>query len=186
MSLNVTRSVVNVFFKLVKPKSWDLWSLWVKEVLNLFSRASVSKVCSSNGYPCSGSTSQVQPLVYTTMNVNGSNRVAVTLHWCHNDHDGVSNHQPHGCWLNRLFRHRSKKTSEFRVTGLCVGNSPGLVNSPHKGPVTRKMFPFDDVIMTQLWMQGSNCYRQSGNPKFYKLLPVFDELCIHQLAKNTL
>ena len=23
------------------------------------------------------------------------------------------------------------------------------VNSPHKGPVTRKMFPFDDVIMTK-------------------------------------
>ena len=23
------------------------------------------------------------------------------------------------------------------------------VNSPHKGPVTRKMFPFDDVIMPQ-------------------------------------
>ena len=31
------------------------------------------------------------------------------------------------------------------VTGLCEGNSP--VNSPHKGPVTRKMFPFNDVIM---------------------------------------
>ena len=27
------------------------------------------------------------------------------------------------------------------------------VNSPHKGPVTRKMFPFDDVIMWwKLWM----------------------------------
>ena len=25
------------------------------------------------------------------------------------------------------------------------------VNSPHKGPVTRKMFPFDDVIMTFLY-----------------------------------
>ena len=25
----------------------------------------------------------------------------------------------------------------------------GPVNSPHKGPVTRKMFPFDDVIMEQ-------------------------------------
>ena len=24
----------------------------------------------------------------------------------------------------------------------------GSVNSPHKGPVMRKMFPFDDVIMT--------------------------------------
>ena len=42
---------------------------------------------------------------------------------------------------------KSKKTSKLRVTGLCVGNSPGPVNSPHKGPVTRKMFPFDDVIM---------------------------------------
>ena len=71
----------------------------------------------------------------------------VTLHWRHNDHDGVSNHQPHGCLLNRLFRRRSKKTSKLHVTGLCVGNSPGPVNSPHKGPVTRKMFPFDDVIM---------------------------------------
>ena len=69
------------------------------------------------------------------------------LQWRHNDHGGVSNHQPHGCLLNRLFRHRSKKTSKLRVTGLCVGNSPGPVNSPHKGPVTRKMFPFDDTIM---------------------------------------
>ena len=69
------------------------------------------------------------------------------LHWRHNDHDGVSNHEPHGCLLSCLFRRRSKKTSKLRVTGLCVGNSPGPVNSPHKGPVTRKMFPFDDVIM---------------------------------------
>ena len=65
------------------------------------------------------------------------------IQWRHNDHDGVSNHQPRGCLLDRLFRRRSKKTSKLRVTGLCVGKSPG----PHKGPVTRKMFPFDDVIM---------------------------------------
>ena len=73
--------------------------------------------------------------------------VSVGSQWRHNDHDCASNHQPRGCLLNRLFRRRSKKTSELRVTGLCVGNSPGPVNSPHKGPVTRKMFPFDDVIM---------------------------------------
>ena len=79
--------------------------------------------------------------------VRGGHRRPVTLHWRHNDQDGVSNHQPHGCLLNRLFRRRSKKTSKLRVTGLCVGNSPGPVNSPQKGPVTRKMFPFDDVIM---------------------------------------
>ena len=69
------------------------------------------------------------------------------LHWRHYEHDSVSNHQPHGCLLSRLFRRRSQKTSKLRVTGLRVGNSPGPVNSPHKGPVTRKMFPSDDVIM---------------------------------------
>ena len=72
---------------------------------------------------------------------------SLSLWWRHNDHDSVSNHQPDECLLNRLFRRTSKKTPKLRVTGLCVGNSPGPVNSPHKGPVTRKMFPFDDVIM---------------------------------------
>ena len=71
----------------------------------------------------------------------------LTLRWRHNGHDCVSNHQPHHCLLKRLFGRRSRKTSKLRVTGLCAGNSPGPVNSPHKGPVTRKMFPFDDVIM---------------------------------------
>ena len=48
----------------------------------------------------------------------------ITLQWRHNGHDSVSNHKPHDCLLNRLFRRRSKKTSKLRVTGLCVGNSP--------------------------------------------------------------
>ena len=69
------------------------------------------------------------------------------LRWSHNDPDGVSNHQPHHCLLNCLFGRRSKKTSKLRVTCLCAGNHRAPVNSPHKWPVTRKMFPFDDVIM---------------------------------------
>ena len=69
------------------------------------------------------------------------------LQWRHNGRDSVSNHQPRECLLSRLIRRRSKKTSKFRVTDLCAGNSPGPVNSPHKWQVTRKMFPFDDVIM---------------------------------------
>ena len=44
--------------------------------------------------------------------------------WRHNGRDSVSNHQPHDCLLNRLFRRRSKKTSKVCVTVLCVGNSP--------------------------------------------------------------
>ena len=38
--------------------------------------------------------------------------------------NGVSSHQPHHCLLNRLFRRRSKKTLNLRVTGLCEGHSP--------------------------------------------------------------
>ena len=64
---------------------------------------------------------------------------AGALQWRHNKRDFVSNHQPHDCLLKSLFGRRSKKTSKLRVTGL--------VNSPHKGPVTRKMFPFEDAIM---------------------------------------
>ena len=44
--------------------------------------------------------------------------------WRHNGCDGVLNHQPHDCLLNRLFRRRSRKTPKLRVDGLCAGNSP--------------------------------------------------------------
>ena len=71
-----------------------------------------------------------------------------TLEWRYNECDGVSNHQRLGCLLKRMFRCRSKKTSKLRVTGLCEGIHRWPVNSPHKGPVTRKMFPLDDVIIT--------------------------------------
>ena len=69
-----------------------------------------------------------------------SSQVNVTpLRWRHNGHDCVWNHQPPDFLLNRLLRCRSKKTSKLRVTGLCAGNSPGPVNSPHKWLVMLKI-----------------------------------------------
>ena len=56
--------------------------------------------------------------------MTNDNMVLFSLQWRHNQRDGVSNHQPHDCLLNRLFRRRSKKTSKLCVTGLCAGNSP--------------------------------------------------------------
>ena len=55
------------------------------------------------------------------------------LQWRHNERDVVSNHQPRDCFLNRLSRRRSKKTSKVRVTmvtGLCEGNSPMTIEFP--------------------------------------------------------
>ena len=47
-----------------------------------------------------------------------------SLQWRHNERDGVSNHRRLYCLLNCWFRRRSNKTSKFRVTGLCAGDSP--------------------------------------------------------------
>ena len=71
-----------------------------------------------------------------------------SLQWRHNERGSVSNHRRLGGLLSRLFRHRSRKTSKLRVTGLCEGNP--AVDSPHKGPVTRKMFH----LMTSSFVQG--------------------------------
>ena len=74
-------------------------------------------------------------------------RQFLTLQWRHNAHDGVSNNRRHDCLFNRLFRHKSRKTPKLPVTGFLRGIHRSPANSPHKGPVTRIMFPFDDVIM---------------------------------------
>ena len=70
-----------------------------------------------------------------------------TLRWRHNGRDSVSNHQPHDCLLNRLFRRRSKKVQSSASLAFVLGILRWPVNSPHKRPITRKMFPFYDVIM---------------------------------------
>ena len=71
-----------------------------------------------------------------------------TLRWRHNGRDDVSHHQPHDCVLNRLFRRRSKKHQSSVSLAFMREIPRTLVHSPHKWPVTRKMFPFDDVIIS--------------------------------------
>ena len=54
-------------------------------------------------------------------------------------------------------KHQSSASLAF-VRGI----HRGPVNSPHKGPVTRKMFPFDDVIMiTSLKYAHGSCFVRS-------------------------
>ena len=83
-------------------------------------------------------------------NVRGIPGACTTRHFAYlvrgHGRDGVSNHQPYHCLLNLLFRRRSKHQSSASLAFVRgIHRSP--VNSPHKWPVTRKMFPFDDVIM---------------------------------------
>ena len=126
-------------------------------------------------------------------------RSTVSLQWRHNGRDGVSNHQPHDCLLKCLFKRKSKKTSKICVTGFCAGNSPVTGKFPHKWPVTRKIFPFGDVIMSYrslvpcltwpptrpswhemvpiIWSHQSRCtfHRSVGNYKTH----LYQLLCHH-------
>ena len=57
----------------------------------------------------------------------------------------------HWAWITQENFHYidvTMTTMVSQITSLTVVR-PGPVNSQHKGPVTRKMFPFDDVIMSQ-------------------------------------
>ena len=54
-------------------------------------------------------------------------------------------------------KHQSSASLAF-VHGIHRGS----VNSPHKWPVTQKMFPFDDVIMRCRWLASTLRYYDTG------------------------
>ena len=71
---------------------------------------------------------------------------SIPLQWCHNEHIGILITSLMIVYWTIYSRHSSKKTSKLHVTGLWP------VNSLHKGPVTWKMFPYDDVIMLSSYL----------------------------------
>ena len=52
-------------------------------------------------------------------------------------------------------RHRSKKHQSSALLAFVQGIHRWPMNSQHKEPVTRKTFPFDDVIMSPALFEGS-------------------------------
>ena len=91
-----------------------------------------AKICAGSGYALSENEKNTLPKIKLSTTYAAlvppleTNKYAcfLTLQWRHNGGYSVSNHQPHDCLLNRLFRRRSNKTSKLRFTGLCAGNSP--------------------------------------------------------------
>ena len=79
------------------------------------------------------------------------------LQWCHNGHNGVSTHQSHHCLLNVYSSADQRKHQSSASLAFVWGINRWPVKSPHKWPVTRKVFPFDDVIMVLLDMWQVTC-----------------------------
>ena len=75
-----------------------------------------------------------------------SSNISLSLQWCHNEREGVSHHRRLCCLLNLLLRLQIKENIKApRYWPLWWPEDPH-----HKNQVTRKMVPFDDVIM-YLW-----------------------------------
>ena len=106
-------------------------------------------------------------LKYSLLSIHGYLLWYIPLQLSHNGRDGISNHQPHGCLLSRLFRRRSKKTSKLRVTGLCAGNSPVTGEFPEQMVSSAKN--------VSIWWRhhASIPYNNTGLPHIVGCLIIF-------------
>ena len=90
------------------------------------------------------------------------NNRCITLQCRYNECDGVSNHQPRDCLLSIYWGQDQRKHQSSASLAFVRGIHRWPVNSPHKRPVSRKIFPIDDVIVS--------CY---GIHVFFWELPNF-------------
>ena len=74
--------------------------------------------------------------------------MGISLHWRHNEHDGISNYQPHDCLriTHPFIQVQIKETSKLRITGLRVRKSPVTGKFPAQKATYAENIPFDDVI----------------------------------------
>ena len=96
-----------------------------------------------------------------------------TILWRHNEHDGISNYQHLGCLLNRLFSADQWKQRSASLAFVRESTSDLHVDSPHKGPVTRKSFH----LMTSSWADSkesdfSYAVQKRNNPCAYLLTQI--------------
>ena len=71
------------------------------------------------------------------------------LRWRHNWRDGVSKHQARDVYSTVYWGADQRKHQSSASLAFVRGIHRWPVNSPHKGPVTRVMFPFHYIIMRE-------------------------------------
>ena len=93
-----------------------------------------------------------------------------TLQWRYHECDGVSNHLRFDCLLDRFSIADQRRHQRSSALAFVRGIQRWPVDSPHKGPVTRKLFSFDDVIMDNMSRRDCVTLSQNGIVRFTTLL----------------
>ena len=73
--------------------------------------------------------------------------IDLSLQWRQSERHSVPNHWRLVCLLNRVFQALIKENTSLAFVRAIYR---WLVDSPHKGPVIRKMFPFCYIIMPEI------------------------------------
>ena len=134
-------SVISLLFRVTSLTSLRPYDLQQNQMIQNSKRylRHLTDIHHKNEIFCRRLISQLSLMVYQNY------LFKIVLQWRHNERDGISYHWRFDCLHTRLFRHRKHQSSASLLFVRGIHWSP--VNSLHKGPVTRKMLPFDEVLM---------------------------------------
>ena len=105
------------------------------------------------------------------------------LQWRHNERHNVPNHRRIYYLLNRLSRHTLKRKHQSSASPAFLrGIHRRPVDSPPKWPVTRRMFPFDDVTTIVYMVHAVLCFFGWFKPIFPYPSGLLDK---HQVPVKT-
>ena len=104
------------------------------------------------------------------------NKKGHTLQWRHNERDD-------GCRHNRFVQALIEETSKAPRHWPLWGNHRWPVNSPHKGPVTRSMFPFYYISMSRITLATpfQLLYENGATVQQVRGLIMVSSQCTHTL-----
>ena len=105
--------------------------------------------------------------------VNPTLPVRNPLRWRHNDHDSAPQITSLTIVYSNIYSGADQSKHQSSASLVFVRRiHRGPVNSPHKWPVTRNMFPFDDVIMPEY-----KSYPLSEVKRAYWIRPLGPSVC---------
>ena len=118
-----------------------------------------------------------------------------TLQLRHNERDGVSKHQPHNCYPSFYSDADQRKHQRSASLASVRGIHREPVNSPHKGPVTRKIFHFMRLSWYITWWYNASWilsllfsidkWKQQGPGTNLIYKRLHDDACMHQRFESS-